>query len=305
LVFAGTPEFAATILEALLAGPHKIVAVYTQPDRPAGRGRQPTPSAVKLLAQSHGLSVHQPATLKGPAAAQELAELNADLMIVAAYGLLLPASLLKIPRLGCINVHASLLPRWRGAAPIQRALLAGDKETGITLMRMDPGLDTGPIVGQTCCAIGPQDTAQTLHDRLARLGAECLTAHLDAILAGQIHPTPQDEHLATYAPKIERAEARLDWSKSALELERMIRAFNPKPVASTVLWGLEMRLWEAEALDAPTEQPPGSIISAKAGHLDVATGQGILRLLRVQLPGRRPVTVSDFLNAHPELASDR
>lgn len=302
LVFAGTPQFAAMILQALLEGPHRIVAVYTQPDRPAGRGRRPRPCAVKLLAQSHGLNIRQPATLKGPLAAQELAELNADLMIVVAYGLLLPPSLLPIPRLGCINVHASLLPRWRGAAPIQRAILAGDEVSGITLMRMDPGLDTGPILAQISCAIGPQDTAQTLHDRLARLGAECLTAKLDAILTGRIHPSPQEEDLATYAPKIERSEARLDWNKSAIELERTIRAFNPKPVAFTALGGIEMRLWEAEALDAHTDQPPGTIIRCKDSQLDVATAQGVLRLLRIQLPGRRPVTVGDFLNAHPEFA---
>jgi methionyl-tRNA formyltransferase len=302
LVFAGTPEFAATILRALLEGPHRIVAVYTQSDRPAGRGRRPRPCAVKVVAQSHGLRVHQPVTLKGPEAAQELAELNADLMIVVAYGLLLPSSILKLPRLGCLNVHASLLPRWRGAAPIQRAILAGDSESGITLIKMDPGLDTGPVVSQTSCAIDPQDTAQTLHDRLARLGAECLTASLDAILTGRIQSSPQDERLATYAPKIERAEARLDWNKSAIELERKIRAFNPKPVAFTELRGVEMRVWEGRALADHTEQPPGSIVSSKDGYLDVAAGQGILRLLRIQLPGRRPVTAADFLNAHPEFA---
>lgn len=303
LVFAGTPEFAATILRALLESPHQIVAVYTQPDRPAGRGRKPRPCAVKVVAQSHGLDIRQPATLKGPEAAQELAELNADLMIVVAYGLLLPSSTLKIPCLGCINVHASLLPRWRGAAPIQRAILAGDRQSGITLMRMDPGLDTGPILSQISCAIDPQDTTQTLHDRLASLGAECLAANLDAILTGRIQASPQDERLATYAPKIERAEARLDWTKSAIELERSIRAFNPKPVAFTELRGVAMRVWEARALDAHTEQPPGSIVSSKDGHLDVAAGHGIVRLLRIQLPGRRPVAVSDFLNAHPEFAS--
>jgi methionyl-tRNA formyltransferase len=300
LVFAGTPEFAATILKALLTTAHPLVAVYTQPDRPAGRGRHSTPSAVKLLAQAHGLELRQPPSLKGAEAARELAALNADLMIVVAYGLLLPPSILITPRLGCLNVHASLLPRWRGAAPIQRAILAGDRETGITLMQMDAGLDTGPIVRQASCAIELDDTAQSLHDRLATLGAECLLSTLDAILAGGLPFTPQDEPRATYAPKIDRAEARLDWTRSAVELERMIHAFNPKPIAFTELQGIEMRIWEGVAIDDPVDRPPGSIVCCNRDYLDIATGRGILRLLKIQLPGRRMVTMTDFLNAYPE-----
>jgi methionyl-tRNA formyltransferase len=300
LVFAGTPEFAATILKALLTIAHPLVAVYTQPDRSAGRGRHSTPSAVKLLAQAHGLELRQPPSLKGAEAARELAALNADLMIVVAYGLLLPPSILITPRLGCLNVHASLLPRWRGAAPIQRAILAGDRETGITLMQMDAGLDTGPIVRQVSCTIEPDDTAQSLHDRLATLGAECLLSTLDAILAGSLAPIPQDEPHATYAPKIDRAEARLDWTRSAIELERMIRAFNPKPIAFTELQGIEMRIWEGVAIDDLVDRPPGSIVRCNRDYLDIATGRGILRLLKIQLPGRRVVTMTDFLNAHPE-----
>ena len=305
LVFAGTPEFAATILKALLTTVHTIVAVYTQPDRPAGRGRHSTPSAVKLLAQAHGLELRQPPSLKGAEAARELAALNADLMIVVAYGLLLPPSILVTPRLGCLNVHASLLPRWRGAAPIQRAILAGDQETGITLMQMDEGLDTGPVLRQVSCAIRPDDTAQSLHDRLAGLGAECLLAALAAILTGGLAPIPQDELRATYAPKIDRAEARLDWTRSAVELNRIIRAFNPKPVAFTELQGIEMRIWEGVAIDDPIDQPPGdrppgSIVRCNRDYLDIATGRGILRLLKIQLPGKRVVTMTDFLNAHPE-----
>jgi methionyl-tRNA formyltransferase len=226
--------------------------------------------------------------------------LNADLMIVVAYGLLLPPAILLTPRLGCLNVHASLLPRWRGAAPIQRAILAGDQETGITLMQMDEGLDTGPVLRQVSCAIRPDDTAQSLHDRLAGLGAECLLAALDAILTGSLAPIPQDEPRATYAPKIDRAEARLDWTRSAVELNRMIRAFNPKPVAMTQLQGIEMRIWEGVAIDDPINRPPGSIVRCNKGYLDIATGRGILRLLKIQLPGRRVVTMTDFLNAHPE-----
>jgi methionyl-tRNA formyltransferase len=300
LVFAGTPEFAATILKALLTTAHPLVAVYTQPDRSAGRGRHSTPSAVKLLAQAHGLELRQPPSLKGAEAARELAALNADLMIVVAYGLLLPPSILITPRLGCLNVHASLLPRWRGAAPIQRAILAGDRETGITLMQMDAGLDTGPVVHQASCAIEPDDTAQSLHDRLAMLGAECLLSTLDAILAGSLAPIPQDEPRATHAPKIDRAEAHLDWAQSAIELERVIRAFNPKPIAFTELQGIEMRIWEGVAIDDPVDRPPGSIVRCNRDYLDIATGSGILRLLKIQLPGKRVVTTTDFLNAHPE-----
>jgi methionyl-tRNA formyltransferase len=301
LVFAGTPTFAAIILDALLAQPrYDIVAVYTQPDRPAGRGRKPAPSAVKQVALTHGLEVRQPPSLKDPAEVHQLAELQSDLMIVVGYGQILPRAILDTPRLGCINVHASLLPRWRGAAPIQRAILAGDAETGVTLMRINEGLDCGPMLSQAACPIGRWDTAETLHDRLAQLGAECLLNTLDAVLEGHIHPTPQDDRLATYAPKIERAEARLDWTEPASQLERMVRAFNPKPIAYAELKGLEMRVLEAMVLGHSIPRPPGTVVSTDPRSLDVVTSKGLLRLLRIQLPGKRPVSAADFLNAHPD-----
>jgi methionyl-tRNA formyltransferase len=279
----------------------EIVAVYTQPDRPAGRGQKLQASPVKELAAPEGTPVHQPTTLKTVQAADDLRTLQPDLLVVVAYGLILPKAILEIPRLGGINVHASLLPRWRGAAPIQRAIMAGDLETGITIMQMDEGLDTGPMLAQVHCAIALDDTAKSLHDRLAELGARCLTETLPALLDGHAQPRAQDEAGASYAPKIERAEARLLWTEPAAVLVRKIQAFNPKPVAFGELQGVELRLWEARAVNDASTLAPGQV-SPDDKHLDVGTGAGILRILRLQLPGKRPISATDFLNAHPGFA---
>lgn len=298
IIFAGTPEFAVPPLEALLASQHQVCAVYTQPDRPAGRGRKLTPSPVKQVAERHGIPVFQPLGLKDPAEQEQLQTLQADLMVVVAYGLILPKAVLEIPRLGCINIHASLLPRWRGAAPIQRAVLAGDEEAGITIMFIEPRLDAGPMLLKKACPIGPLETAGELHDRLSRLGADALMETLPALESGTIQPEIQDEFLVTYAAKLDKEEALLDWSKPAIDLERQVRAFNPWPVAETEYRGQKLRIWLAEALDEATTAVPGTVL-ARDKTLDVATGRGVLRLLEVQLPGAKRITAQDFLNAHP------
>lgn len=294
IVFAGTPEFAAVTLGALLQSTHEVCAVYTQPDRPAGRGRQLMPSAVKQLALEHDIPVHQPVTLKDAQAQAELAALNPDVMVVVAYGLILPRAVLEIPRHGCLNVHASLLPRWRGAAPIQRAILAGDRETGVTIMQMDAGLDTGPMLHEVACPIHDDDNAQVLHDRLAALGGEALLAVLDQVAAGTLRPRAQDDGLACYAAKLEKGEARLDWSQPALMLARQVRAYNPWPVAHTLLDGELLRVLEARAMQGRPSASPGAVIAAGAEGIDVATGDGVLRLLTVQLAGRRAIGAVEF-----------
>ncbi|MBK1692377.1 methionyl-tRNA formyltransferase [Ectothiorhodospira mobilis] len=297
VVYAGTPDFAVPALEALLQTSHEVVAVYTQPDRPAGRGRRLRPGPVKQKALEHDLPVEQPATLRDEAALERLRALAPDLMVVAAYGLILPRAVLEIPRLGCVNLHASLLPRWRGAAPIQRALLAGDRETGITLMRMAEGLDTGDMLGRTRCPIGAQDTAGTLHDTLARQGAELLVSALDDLAAGRLRGEPQDPQQVTYAEKLHKAEAVLDWQLAAAALDRRIRAFNPWPVAQTRWRGEPLRLWmSAVAPQAHADAPPGTVVAEGPEGIDVATGDGVLRVTRLQLPGGRPLTAREFLN---------
>ncbi|OUD12115.1 methionyl-tRNA formyltransferase [Thioflexithrix psekupsensis] len=301
IVFAGTPEFAVPCLQALLHSHHLLCGVYTQPDRPAGRGRHPQASAVKQFAQTHHLPVYQPFTLKDETAYQTLVELRPDLLVVVAYGLLLPQRILDIPTLGCVNVHASLLPRWRGAAPIQRAILAGDSETGITLMRMDVGLDTGDLLAKVTCPILPTDTSQSLHDRLAALGADLLARHIDEL--EHLAATPQDHYGACYAAKLEKNEAQLNWQDSAIQLDRQIRAFNPWPVATANVFGQMLRIWAATPLAETHQSPPGQCLRAQAEGLDIATGEGVLRLLTVQKAGGRPLAVRDFLNAHPELRS--
>ena len=298
IVFAGTPEFSVPALQALLDSPHRVVAVYTQPDRPAGRGRRLTASPVKALAVTAGLPVMQPLTLKDAAEQQRLAEWQADLMVVVAYGLMLPQAVLDLPRLGCVNVHASLLPRWRGAAPIQRAILAGDTETGVCLMQMEAGLDTGPVLACRQTPIAVDDTGSRLHDRLAALGGELLAAELDALAAGSLQPRAQDDAHASYAHKLDKAEARLDWSRDAIVLARQVRAFNAWPVAETLLDGRQLRIWEAQAEDSDGGAPPGTVITADRDGIRVACGTGVLRLVTLQLPGGRPMAADDFVNAH-------
>jgi methionyl-tRNA formyltransferase len=298
IIFAGTPEFSATTLSALLHSNHKVKAVYTQPDRPAGRGRKLTASAVKLLALQHQLPVYQPVTLRDVSEQEILANLQADIMVVVAYGLILPLPVLQAPTHGCLNIHASLLPHWRGAAPIQRSILAGDVKTGITIMQMDEGLDTGDMLYKVECPIEARDTSHTLHDKLAKLGAEALLVTLDRLAAQTIHPEQQDNTHASYAHKISKEEATLDWSLPATELNRKIRAFNPWPVAQTTMNGEILRVWQAEVIDKPLPHSmPGKILHVSHDGIEVATGQGVLRLLKMQLPGGRVLSVVDMVNA--------
>ncbi len=302
IVFAGTPEFAAVSLRALLDdGSHDILAVYCQPDRPAGRGRALTACAVKRLAVERGLPVHQPTGFREAGELEAIRALRPDLLIVVAYGLILPRALLEIPRLGCINVHASLLPRWRGAAPIERAIIAGDTETGVTLMRVERRLDSGPVLAVARCPIAEDDTAGALHDRLARLGAALLVSTLPSVANGTVTATQQDEALATYAAKIDRREAELDWSMSAAALARRVRALNPRLGASTTIAGETVKIWLAESTAEPCARPPGEIVRAGSAGIDIATGDGVLRLLSIQPPGRRAVSAAEFLNARPRL----
>jgi len=298
IVFAGTPDFSVPALQSLLDGPYDIIAVYTQPDRPAGRGRKTTASPVKQLAMQHDVPVYQPDSLKTAASQQALAVLQPDLMVVIAYGLILPPAVLAIPRLGCVNVHASLLPRWRGAAPIQRAILAGDNETGVCLMQMDAGLDTGGVLASTVCPIVADDTGSRLHDKLAQLGAQLLSANLAALERGELEPLQQDEALACYADKLKKSEARIDWNMPAAGIMRRIRAFNAWPVAETRYAERQLRIWDARLAPGDTDALPGTVLSADKTGIEVACGTGRLRLLELQLPGARAVAAGEFINAH-------
>ncbi|MET0230166.1 MAG: methionyl-tRNA formyltransferase [Rhodanobacteraceae bacterium] len=298
LVFAGTPEFAVPCLDACLAAPAEVVAVYTQPDRPAGRGRKRTPSPVKQRALAANIPVEQPETLKDPDAQRRLADYAPDLVIVVAYGLILPKKVLAIPRLGCWNVHASLLPRWRGAAPIQRAILAGDSQSGVDLMQMEAGLDTGPVLIERRTPISRDDTGGTLHDRLATLGADALREGLERLGRGEtLEAHAQSADGIAYAHKIEKSEARLDWNEPASVLERKVRAFDPWPAAEAELWNERVRIWSAEAIDARTDQPPGTIVATGRDAIDIATGKGLLRILEVQREGGRRISVRDWQNS--------
>lgn len=299
LLFAGTPDFAVPCLRNLFEAGHEIAAVYTQPDRPAGRGRKLQQSPVKDLALAHGIPVRQPETLKrDPQAIRDLADLEPDLMVVVAYGLILPRAVLAAPRLGCINVHASLLPRWRGAAPIQRAVQAGDALSGVCIMGMEQGLDTGPVYYRLETPIGARETGGSLHDRLAELGARALLEALPGIADGSREPEPQDPALATYAHKIAKEEASIDWTRPAIEIERLVRAFDPWPVAHTQLGTDWIRIRSAEV--APRSESgaePGTVIAADRTGIAVATGDGVLRILSLQPPGKRAMSAADFLNA--------
>lgn len=298
LGFAGTPEFAVPALEALANSSHKICAVFTQPDRPAGRGRTKRAGAVKRRAIELGLPVHQPESFKLPAAQGILDALALDALIVVAYGLILPPAALGAPKLGCFNIHASLLPRWRGAAPIQRALMAGDSTTGVSIMRMESGLDTGPILAQRTIDIGELDTGKSLHDRLARLGAELLCESMGALMRGSIVEVPQSVHGVTYAEKIRKSEACIDWRQTAVQIWRLVRAFNPRPVAETRLNGEQLRIWDAQLLDIAPGAEPGSVLRATEQGIDVACGQGALRVLRLQQAGRKPLEAREFVRAN-------
>ena len=307
ILFAGTPDFAAVALKALLDSEHDIVAVYTQPDRPAGRGRKLTASPVKILAEENGLTVVQPTSLRDADVQQELANWQADLMVVVAYGLILPDAVLRAPGLGCINIHASLLPKWRGAAPIQRAILAGDGQTGITIMQMDSGLDTGDMLLKVTCPINPGDTAETLHDNLAKIGAQALLELLPNLSAGTLQPEPQDETQASYAKKLQKSEAELDWQQSAEQLARQVWGFNPWPVAFTRHNNENLRIWMAVPIATPINTvatgKPGEIVAESRDGIDVQTGKGLLRVQQLQLPGGKALSAGQFINAHSLLGT--
>jgi len=300
VIFAGTPDFAVPCLAALLKSSAQVVAVYSQPDRPAGRGRKLQASPVKQLALESGLPVRQPQSLRDEQAQQELRELDADLMVVVAYGLILPAAVLEAPKHGCWNVHASVLPRWRGAAPIQRALIAGDTETGVCLMQMERGLDTGPVLLESRCSIGEQDNSQDLHDRLSALGAQLLSEGLENLLSGiQMTAQVQPEEGVTYAHKLARNEAQLDWSATASELDRLIRGLYGWPVAEAEIGGERVKIHAAEVVAG--SGAAGEILKAQRGQLVIACGSDALSLQRLQRPGGKPMSVNDFLNARQDL----
>ncbi|OGT63111.1 MAG: methionyl-tRNA formyltransferase [Gammaproteobacteria bacterium RIFCSPHIGHO2_12_FULL_45_12] len=297
MIFAGTPEFAAVALQALIHSPHQLLAVYTQPDRPAGRGLKLTSSPVKQLARQHELPVYQPASLKTAEAQADLSALQADMMVVAAYGMLLPEAVLTIPRLGCINIHPSLLPRWRGAAPIQRTVLSGDTVTGVTIMQMEAGLDTGPILLQHRYTLAADETSQTLHDKMAAMGAEALLEALNLLAQNVLRPQPQDNQQATYASKISKEEAWLDWTLCAQTLEHKVRAFIPWPIACANWRGQRLRIWQAKAMSISHGAMPGTLLHASREGIDIATAEGALRLLQMQLAGGKVLPVQDFYHA--------
>ena len=301
LAFAGTPELAATVLECLIRSQrHDIKFVITRPDKPAGRGRKPGQSPVKILAVKHDLPVRQPLRPSDIDPGNTLAQ--TDMLIVAAFGMILPAEILRLPKHGCINVHPSLLPRWRGAAPVQRAIQAGDAKTGVTIMQMEAGLDMGDILQQKECAISTGETAGSLHDKLANLGGTCLLETLDRLTENTLVPIKQNDRQATYATKISKREAAINWNMTAAELERTIRAFNPAPVAHTVIHGIAMRIWEADVVTLETTpSTPGTIVDCSVDGIVITTAQSALRIKRLQLPGKKIITAREFLNGYPDL----
>jgi methionyl-tRNA formyltransferase len=303
IIFAGTPEFAAAALQALLDARHDVPLVLTQPDRPAGRGMKPKMSAVKTLALEHGLPVSQPLTMRSEEIQAELRRARCEVMIVAAYGLILPKAVLDIPESGCLNIHASLLPRWRGAAPIQRAILAGDEETGITIMQMDEGLDTGGMLLKCPVPIASDDTAQTLHDKLARVGGTCIVQALELLAKKERRPERQDEGLATYAAKLSKEEAVMDWQRGALEADRAVRAYNPFPVAQTTLRGEVLRIWSAR----PTIEngAPGIVMAVDKSGVLVGCGEGSLLLTELQKAGGKRLDAASFLAGNPIVAGEK
>ena len=300
IIFAGTPDFAARHLDALLSSGHKVVGVFTQPDRPAGRGKKLMPSPVKVLGEEHGLPIFQPTSLRPQENQQLVADLNADVMVVVAYGLILPKAVLDMPRLGCVNVHGSLLPRWRGAAPIQRSLWAGDAETGVTIMKMDVGLDTGDMLFKLACPITNEDTSATLYDKLADLGPQGLIETLQQLADNTATPEVQDEALVTYAEKLSKEEAQLDWSLSAAQLERCIRAFNPWPMSWMMIDDQPVKVWKASVIDGDTSEEPGTIIEVSKQGIQVATAKGILNLESLQPAGKKAMSAQDLLNSRRE-----
>ena len=303
VAFAGTPEFAAQALDAILKAGYAVPLVLTQPDRPAGRGMKLSPSAVKQLALAHGIEVDQPEKLRTDAQRARLADCAPDVLVVAAYGLLLPPAVLALPRLGCINIHASLLPRWRGAAPIHRAIEAGDAETGITIMQMDEGLDTGPMLLRRALPIAADDTTASLHDRLAALGGDCIVEALAALQCGQLSPTPQPAEGVTYAAKIGRAEADIDWSRPALEIERAMRAFDPFPGAVSTLRDTAVKCWKAQVVAGEGE--PGRVLAVDADGIVVACGRDALRCTVLQRPGSKRLPAREFLRGFPVSVGER
>ena len=297
IVFAGTPDFAARHLAALLSSEHEVIAVYTQPDRPAGRGKKITASPVKTLAIEHNIPVYQPENFKSDQDKQDLASLKADLMVVVAYGLLLPQAVLDTPKLGCINVHGSILPRWRGAAPIQRSIWAGDEQTGVTIMQMDIGLDTGDMLKIATLPIEPQDTSASMYDKLAKLGPKALIDCLGEIANESASAEKQDDDQANYAEKLSKEEARIDWSDDAKHIERCVRAFNPWPISHFVAGDKSIKVWQSKVVQQDTNQAPGTIIQADKTGIYVSTGKDILVLEQLQVPGKKAMSIQDILNS--------
>ena len=298
IIYAGTPDFAVPGLAALLASGYHVIAVYTQPDRPAGRGRKVKPGPVKQLALEHNIPVYQPSNLRNQEDQEQLAELKPDLMVVAAYGLILPKTVLDTPRLGCINIHASLLPRWRGASPIQQAVLAGDLKSGITIMQMDVGLDTGDMLLKASCAIEPTDSAAALHDKLAALGAPLLLTTIEQLASGSVTPVKQDDDLSTYAPKILKQDACINWNQNATQISRQVRAYNNWPISYTQLGDERVRIWGALPVDRQSESAPGTVISCTPEGIRVACGTGVLNLQKIQFTGGKALSAQDILNAN-------